>query len=215
VYGDLTHDISNLCRGIDTVINFAGCCDVEHSLRDVYPYLLSNVVGTVNLLESARQWGSDFIQVSTDEVYGPTKHNAPSTECSRIQPNNPYAASKAAADAFVQSYESSGLLEAASIFRTNNVYGPYQQPYKALPTFVRKALSGEPIPVYGKGDHTRQWLYVTDLCNAIYQHAVSGSLSGVFNIGGAETITNLELAEFVLGQATPTRTLRTRSLHGV
>jgi len=179
-----------------------------NSIRDPWPFINTNVVGTYRILEDARKQGVKyFIQVSTDEVYGAILDGAYS-EDSRINPTNPYAASKAGADALVISYAHTfGMWTAVT--RTENNYGPFQHPQKVFPTFVGKALRGEKLPVYGDGKHRRQWLWVDDHVDAILKllsRAIEGEIhygdkisSGqVFHVAGSQELENLELARKVL-----------------
>lgn len=203
VKGDLLGDISGLCEGVDVVVNFAAKTFVDHSIRDPLPFVMSNTVGTVNLLEEARkQKVKAFLQVSTDEVYGEILKGQ-HTEESPLQPRNPYAAAKAGADAFALSYAHSfGMW--TCVTRTENNYGPWQHWQKAIPRFIGKALRNEELPIYGDGQHVRQWLHVDDHVEAINtlitdgwdgQKAQSGE---VFHVAGAQELTNLELAKLLL-----------------
>jgi dTDP-glucose 4,6-dehydratase len=134
---------------------------VDHSIRDPLPFVEANVLGTYRLLEDARRNKVQrFIHVSTDEVYGAILKGA-YMEDARINPTNPYAASKAGADALTISYAHTFGLH-TTVTRTENNYGIMQHPQKALPVFVRAALKDEPLPVYGDGQHVRQWLWVDD-----------------------------------------------------
>ncbi len=198
VYGDLCGDISGICEGIDVVIGFGARTFVDHSLRDVTPFLQSNVVGTVNLLEDARRHKvKRFYQISTDEVLGSILVGS-YTEKDRMNPTNPYAASKAAADAFAISYAHSFGMH-TTITRTENNAGPWQHPQKVFPTFVKKALAGEKLPVYGDGKHRRQWLWVGDHIDAIlHLMACDYDPGQVFHVAGNQELENLELAQKIL-----------------
>ena len=199
--GDLNNDISGLCEGVDIVINFAAKTFVDHSIRDPEPFMLTNVEGTLKLLEDARKHQvGKFIQISTDEVYGSIDEGK-FTEDSPIKPTNPYAATKAAADALVMAYSHTYGMKTC-ITRTENNYGPYQHPQKAIPVFIGKVLKGEPIPLYGDGMHVRQWLYVEDhvwaLLNII-KGLEDGSINTgeIFHIAGNEESTNKQLASTI------------------
>lgn len=199
-YVDLTGDISGVTEGIDTVIHFAAKTFVDHSIRDPKPFFQSNTQATSNLLEDAARHGvKKFIHISTDEVYGQILEGS-YDENAPINPRNPYAASKAAADALTISYfHTYGMWTAVT--RTENNYGPYQHPQKALPVFISKALQGKPIPVYGDGQHVRQWLYVDDHVTAIDTLlAKSDDLPGgeVYHIAGNQETTNHQLAMQVI-----------------
>jgi len=199
VFGDLTEDISGLCESVDWVVNFAAKTFVDHSIRDPMPFLKSNLLGTANLLEEARRQGvKRFVQVSTDEVYGAILEGA-YKEDARINPTNPYAASKAAADALAISYAHTYGMHTI-VTRTENNYGPYQHPQKAMPVFVRKALEAKNLPVYGDGMHVRQWLYVEDHCSAIW-HLLNHKdvpKGEVYHVAGCQELPNIELARKIL-----------------
>lgn len=198
VRGDLLGDISGLTEGCDAVVNFAAKTFVDHSIRDPWPFIEANVVGTYRILEDARRNGvKRFIQISTDEVYGAILNGAYG-EDARINPTNPYSAAKAGADALVISYAHTfGMWTAVT--RTENNYGPYQHPQKAFPTFVRALLKGEKIPVYGDGKHRRQWLWVDDHCSAVLKLLESDVESGqIFHVAGSQELENLELAKRII-----------------
>jgi dTDP-glucose 4,6-dehydratase len=197
IHGDLTGDISELCEGVDVVIHTAAKTFVDHSIRTPMPFIHSNIVGTFNLLESARlNKVKRYIQVSTDEVYGSILEGA-HTETSPLSPSNPYAATKAAADCLVQSYVKTYGLNAV-ITRTENNCGPFQHTQKAFPVFVRKALNNEPLPVYGDGKHRRMWIHVTDHCRALMFLIDHGDKGEIFNVAGSQEMENIELARFIL-----------------
>lgn len=196
VYGDLTGDMSGLCEGCSAVLHLAAKTFVDHSIRDPYPFVEANTIGTMRLLEEARrQKVKAFIHISTDEVYGQILTGA-YTENAAINPRNPYAASKAGADALTICYHHTfGMWTAVT--RTENNYGPYQHPQKAIPVFVKKALSDQPIPVYGDGKHIRQWLHVEDHVTALmFLLARWERLPGgeVWHVAGSQELTNIDLA---------------------
>lgn len=200
VYGDLLDDISGLCEGIDAVVHFAAKTFVDHSIRDPGPFIMSNTLGTAKLLEEAHRQGvKAFITVSTDEVYGQILEGS-YDENAAINPRNPYAASKAGADAITIAYHHTFNMWTA-VTRTENNYGAYQHPQKAMPVFVKKALSNEPLPIYGDGKHVRQWLHVTDHVYALlrmlrnYQNLPGGE---VWHVAGQNEVTNTELALKIL-----------------
>lgn len=205
IYGDLTGDISGLLEHVDVVINFAAKTFVDHSIKDPAPFIKSNIFGTYNLLEEARRYRPKlFFQVSTDEVYGSILNGA-YHENDRLNPTNPYSSTKAAADMLVVSYGNTYNLPYI-ITRTENNYGAYQHRQKVFPTFVKKALSGERLPVYGDGKHRRMWLRVEDHCSAIC-HLVNFALdkanyskldNKIFHVAGEQELENLELAEMIL-----------------
>jgi dTDP-glucose 4,6-dehydratase len=195
---DLTGDISGICEGVDMVVNFAARTFVDHSIRHPEPFLTANVLGAVNMLEEARrQKVKRFIQISTDEVYGSIAVGA-YKEDAPINPSNPYAASKASADAWAISYANTYGMH-VTVTRTENNYGPWQHPQKAMPVFVRHAMADQPLPVYGDGQHIRQWMHVDDHVDAVWHLLDSDIPPGqIYHIAGRREITNLELATRVL-----------------
>ncbi len=197
IYGDLAqNDSTGLLEGIDIVINFAAKTFVDHSIKDPSPFVQSNILGTYNLLEQARKYQPKlFVQISTDEVYGSIAEGA-YKETDRMNPTNPYSSTKAAADMMVVSYGSTYGLPYI-ITRTENNYGHYQHKQKVFPTFVRKAIAGEKLPVYGDGRHRRMWLRVEDHCSAIW-HLIEKEARGIFHIAGEQELENLELARMIL-----------------
>jgi dTDP-glucose 4,6-dehydratase len=199
-YGDMLGDISGLCEGIDMVVHFAAKTHVDHSIKDATSFIMSNVVGTSRLLEEAnRQKVKAFITISTDEVYGQILQGS-YDESAPINPRNPYAASKAGADAITLAYHHTyGMWTAVT--RTENNYGPYQHSQKAIPTFIKKAMRDDPLPVYGDGKHVRQWLYVDDHVNALckmIQSYKSLEPGEVWHIAGQQELTNTELANMII-----------------
>ncbi len=199
IYGDLLGDISGLCEGVDFVVNFAAKTFVDHSIRDVFPFVETNTIGTMRLLEEAKRCKVEkFIQISTDEVYGSIKEGT-YTEIAPLNPTNPYSAAKAGADCLAISYAHSFGLHTI-ITRTENNYGKMQHPQKVMPVFIGKALRDSPLPVYGDGSHVRQWLYVNDHCEAILALLQAENINPgeVFHIAGGQELSNLELAIMIL-----------------
>ncbi|MEI7510803.1 MAG: dTDP-glucose 4,6-dehydratase [Candidatus Peregrinibacteria bacterium] len=188
----------------ELVVNFAAETHVDRSILGPQIFLETNVKGTHNLLEAAKNIGVErYVQVSTDEVYGDLGDCLPEeplhyfTEKTPLDPNCPYAASKASADLFVRSYfETYGL--PVLITRCTNNYGPFQYPEKLIPFFLFRAMRDEPLPVYGDGKNVRDWLYVKDHCEAIDLVLHKGRLGEVYNIGGHNEKTNLEITEILL-----------------
>lgn len=205
IFGDLTDigSVSGLVENIDVVVNFAAKTFVDHSIRDPRPFIDSNLIGTYNLLEQARAYKPQlFFQVSTDEVYGAILEGA-YKEDARLNPTNPYAASKAAADVLCLSYFNTYSVPTV-ITRTENNYGPMQHPQKAIPVFVRKALAGQALPIYGDGKHRRMWLHVQDHCEAIL-HLIdrflcnNGAGAGeIYHVAGEQELENVELAQKII-----------------
>ncbi len=192
---------------IESVINFAAESHVDNSIRDPYPVFDTNVNGTLVLLEAFRNHCSGrFLQISTDEVYGPHKGNeAMCDEKSKLSPTSPYASSKAMADLAVLSYARTYGLDSL-IIRMSNNYGPKQHIEKFIPMVITCALRGKEIPIYGTGEQTRNWIYVSDACNAIDLVFRKGKPRNIYNVcswpdrNKTETIqhSNNEIAGYIL-----------------
>ena len=184
----------------DLVLNFAAETHVDRSIEEPSVFVMTNVVGTHNLLEAARDMGVPrYHQISTDEVYGDLGIGSKDlfTEKTAIAPNCPYAATKASADLMVQSYFETYQMP-VTISRCSNNYGPYQFPEKLVPYFFKLISEGRPVPVYGDGLNVRDWLYVIDHCRAIDVICSDGRLGEVYNIGGNNEKTNLEITKILL-----------------
>ncbi len=181
----------------DAVVNFAAESHVDRSILDPSPFIETNVKGTQVLLEAARQYKVErFIQISTDEVYGSLGETGKFTEESPLQPNSPYAASKAAADLLCRAYYKAYGVPVI-ITRSSNNYGPYQFPEKLIPLMIRNALAGKELPVYGEGKNVRDWLYVEDNCRAIDLVLERGRVGEVYNIGGNCEKRNIEVVNAI------------------
>jgi dTDP-glucose 4,6-dehydratase len=190
--------VAELLHGCDAVVHFAAESHVDRSIEDAAAFVRTNVEGTHNLVQAARQAGiSRFIHISTDEVYGSLDEDGEFTEESPIQPNSPYAATKAAADLLVLSYVRTHSFPAV-ITRCSNNYGPYQFPEKFIPLMIAQALGGEELPVYGKGANVRDWIHVSDHCDAIDVILEQGRVGEVYNIGGGREMRNLDVARLIL-----------------
>lgn len=182
---------------IDEIIHFAAESHVDRSIEDAAPFIQSNVLGTFHLLEVAREHGvKKFIQVSTDEVYGSVTAGK-SLENDPLNPSNPYAASKAAADLLALSYVKTHGYPLVLTRCTNN-YGTHQFPEKFIPNTIIRALNEEPIPVYGDGSQQRDWLHVEDHCLAIEAVRKNGRTGEVYHIGAESPVSNLEVAATIL-----------------
>jgi len=187
---------------IDTVIHFAAESHVDRSIESPGDFIQTNIVGTYELLEVVRCYWQGlgttrkdnfrFLNVSTDEVYGSLGETDLFTEETAYAPNSPYAASKASSDHLVRAYHKTFNLPVLTTNCSNN-YGPYQFPEKLLPLMITKALSGKPLPVYGDGKQIRDWLYVEDHCRAILEVLGKGTVGQVYNIGGHNEKTNLDV----------------------
>ena len=185
----------------DAVINFAAESHVDRSIVDPGLFLRTNILGTGVLLDACRKFGGvRFHQVSTDEVYGDLPLDRPDlffTEETPLHTSSPYSASKASADLLVQSYWRTYRLP-VTISRCSNNYGPWHFPEKLIPLVITRALNDETIPVYGKGENVRDWLFVTDHCRAIDMIVRDGTPGEVYNIGGHNERTNLDVVKTVL-----------------
>jgi len=185
----------------DVIINFAAESHVDRSVVDPDIFLQTNIIGTGVLLDACRIYGiTRFHQVSTDEVYGDLPLDRPDlffTEETPIHTSSPYSASKASADLLVQAYHRTYKLP-VTISRCSNNYGPYQFPEKLIPLMIANALKDKQLPVYGKGENVRDWLYVKDHCEAIDLIVRKGTVGEVYNIGGHNERTNLEVVKIIL-----------------
>lgn len=184
---------------IDTVVHFAAESHVDRSIHSPREFILTNVVGTFNLVEAARQaWESRrdvlFHQVSTDEVYGSLNDDGYFFEHTPYNPRSPYSASKAAADHLVRSYHHTYGLP-VTLSNCSNNYGPYQFPEKLIPFMIKNMKEGKPLPVYGDGRNIRDWLYVEDHAAAIWHIIESGTIGDTYNIGGKNEWENIRLVE--------------------
>lgn len=185
----------------DVVINFAAESHVDRSITDPGIFVQTNVLGTQVLLDASRAYGvKRYHQVSTDEVYGDLPLDRPDlffTEETPIHTSSPYSSSKASADLFVLAYHRTYGMP-VTVSRCSNNYGPYHFPEKLIPLMISRALADEPLPVYGKGDNVRDWLYVEDHCAAIDLIVRKGRVGEVYNIGGHNERTNLEVVKTIL-----------------
>ena len=185
----------------DYVINFAAESHVDRSIENPEIFLETNIMGTQVLMDACRKYGiKRYHQVSTDEVYGDLPLDRPDLffhEDTPIHTSSPYSASKASADLLVLAYHRTFKLP-VTISRCSNNYGPYHFPEKLIPLMIQKALRDEPLPVYGKGENVRDWLYVGDHCTAIDLVVRHGRDGEVYNIGGHNERTNLEVVKTIL-----------------
>ena len=187
-------------ESFDAVVNFAAESHVDRSIDEPEVFLKTNILGTQVLLDACRKRNIRFHQVSTDEVYGDLPLDRPDlffTEETPIHTSSPYSASKAAADLLVTAYFRTYGAK-VTISRCSNNYGPYHFPEKLIPLIIANALEGKELPVYGEGKNVRDWLYVEDHCKAIDLILENGRLGEVYNIGGHNEKTNLEVVKTVL-----------------
>jgi dTDP-glucose 4,6-dehydratase len=194
----LLREIFDQC-GIDAVCHFAAESHVDRSIRRPDSFVQTNILGTFNLLEAARAAGKRFRlfhHISTDEVYGSLGPVGAFTEETPYRPNSPYSASKASSDHLVRAYhETYGL--PTTLSNCSNNYGPYQFPEKLIPLVVLNALEGKPLPVYGDGRNVRDWLHVTDHCEAIRTIMAKGRRGETYNIGGGAEMENIAIVEMI------------------
>ncbi|KAA6319553.1 dTDP-glucose 4 6-dehydratase 2 [termite gut metagenome] len=196
----------------DCVVNFAAESHVDRSIENPQLFLMTNLFGTQNLLEAARRawtigkdhqgyplWreGVRYHQVSTDEVYGSLDAEGYFTETTPLCPHSPYSASKTGADMFVSAYHDTYQMP-VSITRCSNNYGPYHFPEKLIPLIIKNILEGKKLPVYGDGSNVRDWLYVEDHCKAIDLVVCKGKAGEVYNVGGHNEKTNLEIVKLTI-----------------
>lgn len=174
------------------VINFAAETHVDNSITGPKIFFESNIIGTENLLELCLEHTTDiFFQISTDEVYGSVKDGF-QIESNKLNPSSPYAASKASADLVVRAFAHTYKLKTL-IARCSNNYGPRQFPEKFIPTAIRHLLAGEKVPIYGNGSNVREWIYVTDTCEALIAILTHGIPGSIYNISSGNFKTNLEV----------------------
>jgi len=186
--------------GCDAILNFAAESHVDRSIHSAEEFLQTNVVGTQVLLDAARAKSvSRFVQISTDEVMGSLPENSDDhfTESSPLQPNSPYAASKAAAEFMVRAARETFGIDAV-ITRCGNNYGPRQFPEKLIPLMIANAMNDEPLPVYGDGKNVRDWIYVDDHCRAIWLAFKKGASGEVYNIGARNERQNIDVIRSLL-----------------
>ncbi len=182
----------------DVVVNFAAETHVDRSINEPAPFLKTNVFGAFVVLETARKQDIPLIiHISTDEVYGDMEGKPPATEESPFKPSSPYSASKASGDLLAQSYHRTYGLPVI-ILRPSNNYGPYQFPEKLIPKTIIRALYGYSIPIYGRGDQVRDWLYVEDFARAVEIVIFKGKKGEAYNIPGFNEKTNLEVVKTIL-----------------
>lgn len=190
--------VRDLISQTDAVINFAAESHVDRSITGPEIFIETNVQGTLNLLQASKEIGIErFLQISTDEVYGSLGKTGYFTEETPLAPNSPYSASKAGGDMLARAYYETYKLPVL-ITRCSNNYGPYQYPEKLIPFFISLLLKGEKVPVYGDGLNVRDWLYVYDHCEAVDAVLHKGKVGEVYNIGGHNEKTNMEITKLVL-----------------
>lgn len=183
------------------IVHFAAESHVDNSIKDFMPFVTTNIIGTINLLEAARKLPKleKFVHISTDEVYGSLslEDEQGFLETDAYQTNSPYSASKAASDCFARAFYKTFDVPVV-ITNCSNNYGPNQHTEKLIPTIIRKASNNEPIPVYGTGENVRDWLFVQDHCRAIELVRTNGRVGEKYNIGGGVEMSNIDLVKQIL-----------------
>lgn len=196
----------------DIVVNFAAESHVDRSIENPDVFLKTNILGTQVMMDACRKYGiSRFHQVSTDEVYGDLPIDRPDllfTEETPIRTSSPYSASKAGADLLALAYHRTFGLP-VTISRCSNNYGPYQFPEKLIPLMIANALGDKPLPVYGKGENVRDWLYVEDHCSAIDLIIHGGTVGEVYNIGGHNEMKNIDIVKLICAELDKPKSLIT------
>ena len=190
----------------DYIMHLAAESHVDRSIDGPGDFIQTNIVGTYNLLEVAREYyqglegdkknNFKFHHISTDEVYGSLGETGLFTETTRYKPNSPYSASKASSDHLVRAWHKTYQLPVV-ISNCSNNYGPFQFPEKLIPLIIQKALSGESLPIYGKGDNVRDWLFVDDHVKALWRIVTEGENGQVYNVGGHNEKTNIEVVKTI------------------
>lgn len=199
VKGDIAQkeDVDKSVKGYDCIVNFAAETHVDRSILDAGTFVLTDVLGVYNLLEAARKFHvSKFVQISTDEVYGDILHGS-FKETDRLNPRNPYSASKAGGELLCRSYFETYRLFVI-VTRSSNNYGPNQHPEKLIPKAIISALLNNHIPIYGAGKNVRDWLYVDDNCEAIDSVLHNGKAGEIYNVAGGQELENLQVVKAIL-----------------
>ncbi len=197
IKGDICNeDDLKKVEACDAIINFAAETHVDRSILDSGIFVKTDILGTFNLLELSRKLDIPFIQISTDEVYGSIMEGSFKEE-DALDPSSPYSSSKAGADLLVRAYYKTYDLP-VMITRSSNNFGPYQYPEKIIPLFIINALQNKPLPLYGDGGNVRDWIYVLDNCEAIDLVLHKGKNGEIYNVGGGNEKTNLEITNIIL-----------------
>ena len=200
IKGNITEKqlVYKIVHNIDYIINFAAETHVDRSIEDPEIFIKSNILGTQILMDAAKRYDvKKYVQISTDEVYGSLGKTGYFSENTPLTPNSPYSASKAGADLMVRAYNKTFNLP-VNITRCSNNYGPYQFPEKLIPLMISNALENKPLPIYGDGKNVRDWLHVYDHCSAIDLVLHNGKIGEVYNIGGNNEKTNIDIVKLIL-----------------
>jgi len=182
----------------DTIVHWAAESHVDRSIADPSPFLDTNIKGTLVLLDAARHFGiKRFINISTDEVYGDLGGEGQFCETTQLNPSSPYSVSKASADMLGRAYYRTYGFPVITVRPSNN-YGPWQYPEKLIPVVIWKALQNERIPVYAKGENVREWLFVADCVEGVFEIAKSGIAGEIYNVGSGEEKRNIDVVKAIL-----------------
>jgi dTDP-glucose 4,6-dehydratase len=189
--------LKELLIGQDFVFNFAAESHVDRSITDADSFMNTNIIGAYNVFNQSLLAGvSRIIHISTDEVYG-SLNQGTASESSSLEPNSPYAASKAASDLIARSFYQTHKLPII-VTRCSNNYGPYQNPEKLIPLAITNLLLGKKVPIYGTGENVREWIHVRDHCRAIAHVALTGKVGDTYNVGGRNSLQNITLVKKLL-----------------
>ena len=182
----------------DTIVHWAAESHVDRSIADPSPFLDTNIKGTLVLLEAARHYGiRRFINISTDEVYGDLKEDGEFCEITPLNPSSPYSVSKASADMLGRAYHRTYEVPVITVRPSNN-YGPWQYPEKLIPVVIWKALHNKKVPVYARGENIREWLFVADCTDAVFEIVTNGKPGEVYNVGSGEERRNIDVVKMIL-----------------
>jgi dTDP-glucose 4,6-dehydratase len=200
VKGDICDEelMDGLVEKVDAVINFAAESHVDRSIEEPQSFVVTDVLGTQNILEAVRKHGTErFLHISTDEVYGSIPEGRSSVETDPIEPNSPYSASKAGGDLICRAYYHT-YGTPVIITRSSNNFGPYQYPEKLIPLMTTNAIDGKPLPVYGDGLNVRNWIYVLDNCEGLDVVFHKGNVGEIYNIGGNVEVPNIDIVKQII-----------------
>ncbi len=200
IKGDIADEkiVEQAIKGVDIVLNYAAETHVDRSISGPKDFAITDVVGTLTLLEAAKQAGiKRYIQISTDEVFGSADDNKKFTESTCFEPNSPYAASKAGGDHLCRSFWVTYKFPTI-VTHSCNFYGPFQYPEKIIPLFITNLIEGKKVPLYGDGKNVREWIYTEDHCSAIDLILHKGVDGEVYNISSEEAVENIELTNMIL-----------------
>lgn len=224
IKADITNEVEMLALfkryKFDKVVHLAAESHVDRSIKDPLSFVQTNIIGTLNLLNAVKEcWNNNlkdklFYHISTDEVYGTLGNTGLFTETTSYDPNSPYAASKASSDHFVRAYGETYDLPYI-ISNCSNNYGPNQFPEKLIPLFINNIINGKPLPVYGDGNYTRDWLFVKDHAAAISVIFKNGKLKETYNIGGFNEWKNIDLVKLLCDEMAVTLSRKPEEIHSL